>query len=161
MQNFSTVKKTLILNESDELKNEKKENKEDNEINEKELVKDMNFFSQSSGMSNVKTDLLMQGRSKKFKIKMKGILSRLNENTPINEIFKFILQSAEDYYFCGDLKNEICRELLFDYVKDDKLYDSYILLISKELKISTFWRKQKKKLLKLVGFCLGMSGKTI
>ena len=158
----------LVLNADDEPPIVKEPVKEP--ANSKEVAKQINFFSSSSTLKDIKHDLLLNRKIEKFKKKVSGILQQihyvLNEDDEelLKKLFVFVCQSAEDYIVlpkrdkkkCNMIKKEIVIEIMKEYVIDVKLIGSIISMVMPSIKKSTIYRRNKKFIDKLFVFVRDM-----
>ena len=100
------------------------------EVNNKDTVKEIEFFSSSSSVSTIKKDLLLNQKIEKFKKKVSGILQQIphvldeDDEELLKKLFVFACQSAEDYIImpkkdkdkCNRIKKRIVTDMMKVYV---------------------------------------------
>lgn len=127
----------------------------------KETLADIEKFSKSSHLSQLKQDVKLQRRVAKFRGKMTKVLSNLKkmEMDELNSVFLFVMQSATDYLYCADtekferIKQEICAELLCPLTGGDvKLCCGIMKIVEKDIKKSTVFRRNKKNIARGLSF---------
>jgi len=140
----------------------------DTSVNKKSLVKEIEFFSHASSLSNIKDDLLMTQKVEKIKSKVACILTQIKsvldegDERNLQKLFVFICQVVEDYLHmkdkkkCNALKKQVVCELMLPYVKDEQLIGSIIKMVMPSIKKSTTYRRNKKNVSKLFFFVLSM-----
>ena len=141
-----------------------------NEKSKQELlansIQSLQKFSQSSSVNSLVNDLNLERKKAKFISKLGEILANLkhmkveNEND-IQLIFKFVMQSAEDYLQHAnktkdmELKRDICIGLLKPFTaNNEQLCFQVMKLVMPSVKPLTFWRKNKKLIRRGVLFFL-------
>ena len=140
--------------------------KEESVIDEKEIVEEIKFFSNASNLKGVQDQLLLQKKLKKFEskiVKHLAVIEKcLDSEESLECLFLFAMQSFEDYIFMSNkdektklMKVVVCR-LLKDFVRDDKLCLNLIKIVGKQIKASTLWRRNKKRIYKSIHFFLKM-----
>ena len=137
---------------------------DDADVNKKKIVKDIQFFSKSSNLHEVKQDLLMAQRIEKFKKKVSEILKQIqkvldeNDDDKLRKIMIFLCQSAEDYLWmkdkdkCNALKKDVVCDIMAEHITDGSLVKSIIHLVMPSIKKSTMWRRNKQKIQKFCFF---------
>lgn len=129
-----------------------------NRKDEKEIVRDIDYFSTSSNLKHVKDKLLLDKKLKKFELKMRENLDIIDkclndDESNVETLFIFVMQSFEDYIHTdADVKDKLKRELIpklmRKIVPDEKLALSIMNLVQRNIKKSTFYRRNKKKIYK-------------
>jgi len=120
----------------------------------KAIVGDVKAFSSSSKMRNVMNAVNDDRRRSKFIEKINHILNQFNaiklddNDKRVELLFLFVMQSATDYLGNDDNnKDEICRELLVRFVKDDEdLCKNIMNLVRPRIKPLTFIRRNKHRI---------------
>lgn len=142
----------------DDLKIETELKTSNEQINYDDILNDINKFSNSKSTKNINKKLKMAKKIDKFNNKMNVILTKINtmfESTDkIQEIFKFVLQSCEDYLYFStltkeqmdELKYNICNKLLINFINDDNIRKEFIKITMKHIKPSTIFRRNKKSI---------------
>ena len=132
----------------------------------KSTMKDIQYFSKQSQMSNIIEDILLEKKKNKFIDKISTVLQtiqklNLKDEKQLQNLFLFVLQSAEDYIYtpntekCTLVKNNVCIELLKQFVKNDiKLCQQIIAIVESKIKKSTLLRRNKKRLIRCFFFFL-------
>ena len=127
---------------------------------EKVILKDIAYFNKSSVIKNLKKDLIVNKKIKKFTDKVNGILTVIETFQCENKfelIFIFVLQSAEDYFDPTQdvVKRAVCKDILTKYVNgDDEMCTSLIRLAEKNIKKTNIIRRMRKQFGKFAGFFL-------
>lgn len=130
---------------------------------EKILLADIEYFNTSSNMKDVRNEIYVQKKKKKFLDKVKGILEKIqsldcaNNDENLKKIFVFVMQSAEDYIFnandkerCEKVKKEVCLQLLRPFTHDnEKLCRQFMALVANEIKKTTVFRRGRRVLNKV------------
>ena len=118
----------------------------------KGAISDLEYFYKSSKLDASKFKLQMKKKEMKFKEKISSVLDKLDVcEVDMNDLFLCVLQSAEDYFIDVDepTKTQICVDLLDKYTNNEMLCRQMIKAISKQVKPSTMWRRNKKAIFKL------------
>jgi uncharacterized protein YaaN involved in tellurite resistance len=128
----------------------------------KQNLEDISYFSESSNIQGVKSDLTLLKKKSKFKSKIQNVLEsiKLVNKDDVNElktVFHFVMQSAEDYFNhpkdqvkANSVKNELCEELLRPLVGDDvQLCRKVMAMVVDKIKPSTFLRRNKRLIKKI------------
>jgi hypothetical protein len=130
---------------------------------EKLLLSDIEYFNTSSNMKDVRNEIYIQKKKKKFVEKVRGILDKIqqlecvNKDDNLKKIFVFVMQSAEDYIFnandkerCEKVKKDICLELLRPFTHDnEKLCRQFMSLVANDIKKTTIFRRCRRVINKL------------
>jgi len=138
--------------------------------NNKDTVKEIEFFSSSSSVSTIKKDLLLNQKIEKFKTKVSGILQQIHvvldedDEELLKKLFVFVCQSAEDYIImpkkdndkCNRIKKRIVTDMMKVYVIDEKLIGSIINMVMPSIKKATMYRRNKRFIDKVFFFVLSM-----
>ena len=137
------------------------------EVNNKDTVKEIEFFSSSSSVSTIKKDLLLNQKIEKFKTKVQGILQQIHhvldedDEELLKKLFVFVCQSAEDYIImpkkdkdkCNRIKKRIVTDMMKVYAIDEKLIGSIINMVMPSIKKATMYRRNKRFIDKVVFLC--------
>ena len=113
-------------------------------------------------MKKLKTEISIDKKLKKFKLKMNSILDNFeskvsHDDLDIEKIFLFVMQASEDYINSVDetVKDYLCLELLKRFMKNDKKMTETLMRVTKQyIKKTSLWRRNKKRILKLMAFFL-------
>ena len=139
--------------------------------NNKDTVKEIEFFSSSSSVKTIKKDLLLNQKIENFKTKVEGSILRqihhvLDEDDEelLKKLFVFVCQSAEDYIImpkkdndkCNRIKKRIVTDMMKVYVIDEKLIGSIINMVMPSIKKATMYRRNKRFIDKVFFFVLSM-----
>ena len=134
----------------------------------KDIIKDMKKISNSTNVKGVVESLDVERKREKFYTKISNILVKFDlidikqEQERVQIIFLFVLQAASDYLSNDHKKEEICLQLLKRFMKDDELLTRNIMLIvQSKVKPFTFYRKNKHRIARFVGFFLAIFSKAI
>lgn len=131
-------------------------------MSEKDLIEEISFFSNGTNMKKLKTEISIDKKLKKFKLKMNSILDNFeskvsHDDLDIEKIFLFVMQASEDYINSVDetVKDYLCLELLKRFMKNDKKMTETLMRVTKQyIKKTSLWRRNKKRILKLMAFFL-------
>lgn len=134
------------------------ENELASSFDEKEVLKQLQHFCNSSNMKQVKQDIALQKKIRKFRDTMERVLTVIDKFEHQNRTrltFLFVMQSAEDYFPPSDTetKRTMCKELLLRFVdNNDSLCNDFMDAMQMAVKPSTMYRRAKKKCGRWVGF---------
>ena len=131
----------------------------------KSFLKDLNYFTSSSSLQTIKMEIQIKKKVLKFNEKFKPIVQYFKllynednvDHTKLKSFFTIIVQSATDYLFIKNEKEQtkliidtVCIELLKQFVNDDeKLCRSFICMVANKIKPNTWLRRNKKYVIKV------------
>lgn len=126
------------------------------EIDYKDVLGNLDYFSSASNLKGVKEELILKKKTIKFIQKFKQVLSSINTDLiDKNDLFLAVIQSAEDYIYikdadkCARVKDELCVELLKGYVNGDEAVCRQIIqAVSHKVKKTTVLRRNKKAIIR-------------
>lgn len=136
----------------------------------KVVIKDLNYFSSSSVVKDIKDNFEMKKKEDKFTKKIEVVLNslsnlNLDDDKQLHAVFLFVLQSAEDYFYMkrqnqkmDEMKKQIAVKLLKRFVKnDEKLCNQIINIVAEKVKKTSFYRRNKKLFQKLFFLVLNIA----
>ena len=120
----------------------------------KDTMKDIQYFSQSKSMTKMTEELMSRKKVIKFTEKLSHVLNNVSElkMDDLTTIFLFVLQSCSDYFgnsMPDDEKLQLCTQLLKPFMKNDEVLTGQVIrMVESRIKKSTFYRRNKKWLIK-------------
>ena len=148
IQKNPVVKREIIVDDSDLL---------DSKLTPdlKEVMTTLTKFGSSSNVQKMTKDINIERRQLKFTTKMTDVLEQLKklniDSSEIEPLFLFCLQSATDYLHENTQESleDICADLLKPLCNNDVVLTKQIIkMVRKNIKSSTFWRRNKRKICK-------------
>ena len=120
-----------------------------------EVMTTLTKFGSSSNVQKMTKDINIERRQLKFTTKMTDVLEQLKklniDSSEIEPLFLFCLQSATDYLHEHEPESleDICADLLKPLCNNDVVLTKQIIkMVRKNIKSSTFWRRNKRKICK-------------
>jgi len=148
IQKNPVVKREIIVDDSDLL---------DSKLTPdlKEVMTTLTKFGSSSNVQKMTKDINIERRQLKFTTKMTDVLEQLKklniDSSEIEPLFLFCLQSATDYLHENTQESleDICADLLKPLCNNDVVLTKQIIkMVRKNIKSSTWWRRNKRKICK-------------
>ena len=140
-------------------------------IDYKQTIEDIGTFTQSSSMNSMIDEMKIKGKVEKYEetfVKILSTIVNIDDKDKLENVFKTVLQSIEDYIYCKDkdkcnkMKHDLAIRLLKQFVKNDEGVCEQIIKMSlKTIKKSTLWRRNKKRCMKLLFFLSKMLQRVI
>ena len=171
MKKLKSDNRTLTLGNDDvedieEVKEVKIKSKKNEKYEYDEFMQELNKFSNSKSLNGVKTEIKLKSKIEKYENTFTKILSTIediNDPDKLENVFKVVLQSIEDYIYCEDkekcnqIKHDLAIKLLKGLVDDDvNLCEQIMKMSLKNVKKSTFLRRNRLKIQRLIFFVLKM-----